>query len=51
LKILITGAGGLLGSKIAYLALKKGYEVYAAYLTNLPLNGFPIKLNTSNKIF
>jgi len=26
LKILISGAGGLLGSKIAYLALKKNYE-------------------------
>jgi dTDP-glucose 4,6-dehydratase len=49
LKILITGAGGLLGSKIAYLALKKNYEVYAAYLNNLPSNGFPIKLDISNK--
>lgn len=48
MKILITGAGGLLGSKIAYLALKKNYEVYAAYLNNLPSNGFPIKLDISN---
>lgn len=49
MKILITGAGGLLGSKISYLALKKNYEVYSAYLTHLPLNGLPIKLDISNK--
>ncbi|MEM2525987.1 MAG: hypothetical protein QXI49_07355 [Candidatus Methanomethylicaceae archaeon] len=49
MKILITGAGGLLGSKISYLALKKNYKVYAAYLTHLPSYGLPIKLDISNE--
>ncbi|MEM3630612.1 MAG: dTDP-4-dehydrorhamnose reductase [Nitrososphaerota archaeon] len=49
MKILITGAGGLLGSKISYLALKKNYKVYSAYLTHLPSYGLPIKLDISNE--
>jgi len=44
LRVLITGASGLLGSKIAELAVKLGYEVYSGYLTHEPTHGTPLKL-------
>ncbi|MEM1914653.1 MAG: dTDP-4-dehydrorhamnose reductase [Candidatus Nezhaarchaeales archaeon] len=44
MRILITGASGLLGSKIAELAVKLGYEVYSGYLTHEPTHGTPLKL-------
>ncbi|MBO3755423.1 MAG: NmrA family NAD(P)-binding protein, partial [Candidatus Brockarchaeota archaeon] len=31
MKILVTGASGLLGHKVVELALKKGHEVYSLY--------------------
>jgi dTDP-4-dehydrorhamnose reductase len=49
MKVLITGASGLLGSKVAELALKKGYTVYSGYLTHSPPIGQPVKLDISNK--
>lgn len=49
MKLLITGASGLLGHKIAQLALKKGHEVYSIYKDH-PINlGTPIKLDLTNQ--
>jgi len=49
LKLLITGASGLLGHKIAQLALKKGHEVYSTYKEH-PINlGTPIKLDLTDQ--
>lgn len=49
MKLLITGASGLLGHKIALLALKKGYEVYSIYKDH-PINlGTPIKLDLTGQ--
>jgi dTDP-4-dehydrorhamnose reductase len=46
MKIFITGGSGLLGSKIAEIALKKyGHEVYAGYCHNKPEFGEPVKFN------
>lgn len=48
MKILITGASGLLGHKIAQLAIKKGHEVYSTYKEH-PVNlGTPIRLDLTN---
>jgi dTDP-4-dehydrorhamnose reductase len=49
LKLLVTGASGLLGHKVALLALKKGHEVYSMYKEH-PINlGTPIQLNLTNQ--
>ena len=46
MKIFITGGSGLLGSKIAEIALKKyGHEVYAGYCHNKPEFGEPVKFD------
>ena len=45
MKILVTGASGLLGSKVAELALNKGYEVYSAYNQHPTHHGSPIKMD------
>ncbi|MGB9760313.1 MAG: sugar nucleotide-binding protein [Thermoproteota archaeon] len=45
MKILITGASGLLGSKVAEVAVKKGFEVYSCYSTHEVNFGNPLKLN------
>jgi dTDP-4-dehydrorhamnose reductase len=44
-KLLVTGASGLLGTKLCQLALKRNYEVYAAYRQHKPLYGTPVELN------
>jgi dTDP-4-dehydrorhamnose reductase len=44
-KLLITGASGLLGTKLCQIALRKNHEVYAAYSQHEPLYGTPIELN------
>jgi dTDP-4-dehydrorhamnose reductase len=49
LKILVTGASGLLGSKIVETALRKGYDACSSYLTRHPALGKPVKLDVSNK--
>lgn len=45
MRIFITGGGGLLGSKLAELSLKEGYEVYSGYSHNLPEKGAPVRFD------
>lgn len=49
MKLLITGASGLLGSKLTHLATKKDYQVFSAYYQNTPREGIPLKLNITNQ--
>ena len=49
MKLLITGASGLLGHKIAQLALKKGHKVYSTYKEHPTNLGTPIKLDLTNQ--
>jgi len=48
-KLLVTGASGLLGSKLCELATRKNYEVYSAYSQHKPLYGAPIQFDVSDK--
>jgi dTDP-4-dehydrorhamnose reductase len=48
MKILVTGASGLLGSKVAELALSEGYEVYSAYNQHPIYYGSPIKVDLTD---
>jgi dTDP-4-dehydrorhamnose reductase len=49
LKLLITGASGLYGSKLAQLALSKNYEVYSSDIQSLSVYGNFVKLDISGK--
>jgi len=49
LRLLITGASGLLGSKLAELAVSLGYEVYSCYLTHKPKHGIAVKADVQDK--
>lgn len=49
LKILITGASGLLGSKLAKIAVKNGHKVYSGYNKNRPMSGIPAKFDISDE--
>ena len=49
LKLLITGASGLYGSKLAKLAVAENYEVYSSDIQELPVRGTFVKLDVSNK--
>jgi dTDP-4-dehydrorhamnose reductase len=49
LKLLITGAGGLLGSRLAELAVRKNFEVHSAYRQHQPTCGIPFQLDVSDK--
>jgi dTDP-4-dehydrorhamnose reductase len=49
LKLLITGASGLYGSKLAQLALAKGFEVYSSDIQSLSIYGNFVKLDISEK--
>ena len=49
LKILITGASGLSGSKISELAIKQGHLIYSGFNEHEPPFGNPVKLNITNK--
>ncbi len=48
MRLLITGASGLLGTKLSELAVKEGHEVYSAYYQHKPLYGVPIRLDISD---
>ncbi|MDK2876587.1 MAG: dTDP-4-dehydrorhamnose reductase [Archaeoglobaceae archaeon] len=49
MRVLITGASGLLGSKIAEIAVNQGCEVYSAYKDHYPEYGFPVKIDLTDK--
>ena len=49
MKLLITGASGLYGSKLAKLAVAKGIEVYSTDIQNLSTYGTFVKLDISGK--
>jgi dTDP-4-dehydrorhamnose reductase len=49
LRILITGASGLLGHKVVQLALEKGHEVYAIYKKHKISLGIPIELDLTDR--
>jgi len=47
-KLLVTGASGLLGTRICQQATKQNYDVYSAHSQHLPQFGTPIKLNITD---
>lgn len=49
MKLLVTGAGGLLGTRVSELALKQNHEVFSAYNQHVPQYGTPIKLDITEK--
>ena len=49
MKLLITGASGLYGSKLAQMALSKNYEVYSSDIQELSVYGNFVKLDISGK--
>jgi dTDP-4-dehydrorhamnose reductase len=49
LKLLITGASGLYGSKLAQKAVSRGIEVYSSDIQSLSLYGNAVKLDISDK--
>ena len=49
MKLLITGASGLYGSKLAQIATKKQHQVYAAHNQHETTQGIPIQLDISDK--
>src|SRR3989339_1862613 len=49
LRILITGASGLYGSKLANLAEKKGHQVFSAYNQHQAAFGKPVRIEISDK--
>ncbi len=49
MKLLITGASGLYGSKLAQIALSKNYEVYSSDIQSLSVYGNFLKLDISGK--
>ena len=48
MKLLVTGASGLLGTRICQQATKQNYDVYSAHSQHLPQFGTPIKLNITD---
>jgi dTDP-4-dehydrorhamnose reductase len=50
MNVLVTGASGLLGSKLVEVLVSKGYKVYAGYFGNSPKAGFPLKFDISDEI-
>jgi dTDP-4-dehydrorhamnose reductase len=49
LKLLVTGASGLLGHKVAQLAVENGHEVYSTYNEHRTNFGIPIKLDLADQ--
>ncbi len=50
LKLLITGASGLYGSKLAHMALTKNFEVYSSDIQSLSVYGNFVKMDISDNI-
>ena len=49
LKVLITGAIGLYGSKLARMAIERGIDVYSCDVQEMPVCGNFVKFDVSNK--
>ena len=49
MKLLITGAIGLYGSKLAKMAVERNIEVYSSDVNELPVSGTFVKIDVSNK--
>ncbi len=49
MKVLITGASGLLGTALSIDFLEAGYEVYSGYLSHKPKYGIPIRIDISDE--
>ena len=49
MKLLITGASGLYGSKLSKLAVSNGFEVYSSDVQELPVSGTFVKMDITNK--
>lgn len=49
MKLLITGASGLYGSKLAQLATAAEHEVHSGYSTDQPAHGTSVQFDISNK--
>ncbi len=49
MKLLITGASGLFGSKLAEIATGKNYEVYSGYSQDRPIYGTAVQFDISDK--
>jgi dTDP-4-dehydrorhamnose reductase len=49
LKLLVTGASGLFGSKLAEAALASNVEVYSGFSKDVVPFGFPVKFDVSDK--
>jgi len=47
-KLLVTGASGLLGTRICQIATAQNYEVYSAHSEHIPQFGAPIKLDITD---
>jgi dTDP-4-dehydrorhamnose reductase len=48
MRLLVTGGSGLMGSKVAQLALKKGYAVFSGYAHHEPENGVGVKFDLAD---
>ena len=48
--MLVTGASGLLGTRICQLATKQDYEVYSVHSQHAPQFGTPIKLDITDSV-
>ena len=48
MKLLVTGASGLLGTRICQQAAKQNYQVYSAHSQHAPRFGTPIKLDITD---
>lgn len=49
MNVLVTGASGLLGSKLVKILIDEGYTVYSGYFGNMPNNGLPVKVDVSDE--
>lgn len=50
MRLLVTGASGLFGSRLAEAALKKGFLVYAGSRKDVPLHGAPVFFDISDEV-